>query len=1096
MPLNHIRLFTILAIGFALVVHEPAYGQNAGASPAGNGSPPRIEQNPYERIQAFINAHGGLAGSIPADAHLRASAQRNALAGQTLAIQKSDVSAAATAATPTWVSIGPRPATFSGPPGTTYSGKVDAIVVDPANSNVVFIGTDSGGVWKSMDGGSNWIPLTDNTPMMGIGALAMDPRNSSVIYAGTGGDFGYYLEAGISKTTDGGVTWINVAAPFVAAGRPTFKQLAVDPSNSSIVLAATDYGVWRSTDAGLTWTLITAIGDSDDISFDRRQPGVAYYTWSYYGNPSAGLYKSLDSGATWTHIGTTGSNPLPAASFLHPKVVIDPSNSSTLYVQMVLTDFSEFSANGAIYKSTDGGAHWATISIPPLCCQTYMNLFAVNPLNPQVLYAGNVLLYRSSNGGATWSAIDNSTAGSQVTLHSDHHAIAFSGDGLVMYEGNDGGVYKTSSSAAAAYDWQNLNSTLATLLIYQGLSVDAGNLQNSFAGSQDNGTLHYQGAPSWAVDFSCGDGGSTAIDASNSSNVVIACANRPSVYRSSTGGAVGSFALASTGIASTDRVSLPPPLVADPSNPSRLYFGTELVYQSLDGAATWNAISPDLTLNNSSTAYITAMGVAPSDPKTLFVLTGDKHVKLTSNALSGTAAAWQDITGLINTPLPGGGNGLLWSVAVDPQSASTAYVGILGWNTRHLYSTTDRGNSWTSITGNLPDSPVNVITIDPDIPNTIYVGTDVGAYWTSNNGQTWQMLGQGLPNVIVNGLALHRASRTLRAATFGRSAWDLTLPPLPDPLAPSSTSLGFAAQVVGTGSATQTITMTNTRRQTANVSSIGLSGNFSATNTCGNPIPSGGNCTIAVTFLPTGADTRTGSITVNVNGVQELIALSGIGTITASLTATPATLTVGQPVTLTWASQSVATCTALGGGAGDGWAGSKTSSGSTTATESSASTFAYSLTCSAGSQSTTVQASVTETLPTVTLSANPTAITAGASVTLTWTSSNAAACTASGGGNGDGWAGNKSLNGTATATETAASAIVFTLTCTAAGQSAQSQVSVAVSAPPSSGGGGGTMQNAWFLLLMMVVFRTWALYRREFYMTSCEYQSGMSQHRS
>ncbi|MEJ0006237.1 MAG: hypothetical protein WDM77_07590 [Steroidobacteraceae bacterium] len=173
-----------------------------------------------------------------------------------------------------------------------YSGKVDAIVVDPRNANIVYIGTDSGGVWKSTDGGTHWVPLSDHTALLGIGALALDPSNSNVIYAGTGGDYGFYFEAGIIKSTDGGATWIDVSAPFLAAGRPQILQIAVDPANGQNVLAATDYGVWHSTDTGLSWVHQTN-AESGSVVFDARHSGVAYYTQDFlsFGDGSDGLYR-------------------------------------------------------------------------------------------------------------------------------------------------------------------------------------------------------------------------------------------------------------------------------------------------------------------------------------------------------------------------------------------------------------------------------------------------------------------------------------------------------------------------------------------------------------------------------------------------------------------------------------------------------------------------------------------------------------------------------------------------------------------------------------------------------------------------------------
>jgi hypothetical protein len=220
----------------------------------------------------------------------------------------------------------------------------------------------------------------------------------------------------------------------------------------------------------------------------------------------------------------------------------------------------------------------------------------------------------------------------------------------------------------------------------------------------------------------------------------------------------------------------------------------------------------------------------------------------------------------------------------------------------------------------------------------------------------------GLPTVIVSSIAIDRASRTLRAATYGRGAWDLSIP-IPPPLDLSAAALSFSDTVVGIAAASQSITLTNNRRGAIAISSIAASGDYTQTNTCGSSIPAGGSCSVSVIFQPTGADSRPGSVTITMPGTTEAVSLGGKGTITAALSTSASTVTAGQPATLTWASQSVASCTALGGGTGDGWAGAKSPSGSSALTESTAGTYAYLLTCVAGQQSVSSQVKVIDTAP-------------------------------------------------------------------------------------------------------------------------------------
>ncbi|HKC17015.1 MAG TPA: hypothetical protein VKC11_09945, partial [Steroidobacteraceae bacterium] len=618
-----------------------------------------------------------------------------------------------------------------------------------------------------------------------------------------------------------------------------------------------------------------------------------------------------------------------------------------------------------IYKSTDGGANWTPLpSLPPLCCQKYVSAFAVNPTNPNILYAGIIDLYRSTDGGATWSPMFISTGGSTVNLHPDHHALAFSADGGVLYEGNDGGVFRTTSPAAQAYDWQNLNSTLATLLLYPGLSVDPGNANTSVVGTQDNGTLLYQGSSAWNGSFSCGDGGYTAIDPNTPTIVFIACANRSSIYRSAAGGIDGSFVLSNTGIDVTDRIDDPPPLAMDPTQPSWLYFGTYRVYQTMNGGLSWQAISPDLTLNNSGGSLLSAVVVAPSDSNVVYAASFEGHVQVTANASAGAGATWQDISGtLLDPPPPGQSSGPILSLAVDPLAASTLYVGIGGSGTRRLFMTSDRGASWNSIGGGLPDSPINAIVVDPDQSGVLYVGTDVGAFWTADAGAHWQTLGQGLPNVIVTSLVLQRSIRTLRAGTFGRSAWDLPLPALQPPVVASTTALAFGSQLQGSTSGALTLTFRNTTRTDQTLASITVTGDYAMTTSCSTTLPANGSCNVSVTFTPQGPDDRAGQLNYVAGGVAQSVALTGTGTIAASLGASSTSVTAGQSVTLNWTASSGATCTGSGGQSTANWNGALGVSGTLTIIEGTSGTFTYVLSCTSGTQNSSSQVSVTVALP-------------------------------------------------------------------------------------------------------------------------------------
>lgn len=300
--------------------------------------------------------------------------------------------------------------------------------------------------------------------------------------------------------------------------------------------------------------------------------------------------------------------------------------------------------------------------------------------------------------------------------------------------------------------------------------------------------------------------------------------------------------------------------------------------------------------------------------------------------------------------------------------------------------------------------------------------------------------------------------------SYGNSTHAYLLTPVVITLTVTPSSLSFGNSAVGTSTAAQSITATN-----AGTSPVGFgvstTGDYSQTNNCVMPLAANASCTMQVTFTPTAPGTRTGVLTVSSGGTAFSASLTGVGTFSASLTASATTVLVGTPVTLTWASASGATCTATGGSPGDGWTGTLAASGSKAVAESASGSYTYGVTCTGGGQSSQSQVTVSMGLPTVSLSAVPTTVMVGQAAVLTWSSTFATACIASGGGSGDGWTGPKALSGTMSVTQSAAAIYTYTLVCSAGSQSVQAQAFVIVNRPPKSGGGGGAIDGwAWVCL--------------------------------
>lgn len=791
------------------------FAQTQSVKPGSRGDLIRRRMEWFYRQRAYPLKH------IPPGARLRAlkqmdqmlaeEAQSSALSTDVSPEPGFDLSSAAVSST-RWTLIGPEPT------DTPYNvpvvaGRITALAVDPTNANVVYAGAADGGVWKTTDGGIHWTPLTDTQPSLAVGSIAIDPSNHSTIYVGTGeenfsGDS--YFGAGILKSTNGGSSWTQIKGPFAGyydgyyfyGGADYIGGIAIQPGNSSVILAAVeqasgnnhqDVAVYRTEDGGTTWGGVLpnpepSYNDGTAVLFDPSDGNIAYAALFY-----DGVYKSLDTGKTWVRLNGTGNNVFPTANVGRIALAIAPSNPSTLYASVQNTS----QAGGvSLFKTTDGGTNWVKlVNTPDYCAQQcwYDQAIAVAPNNPNEVFVGGAygsFVYRSMDGGSHWTDVTQGANG--FYLHADMHALAFSSDSSVVYAGNDGGVWRASLPTATPVPWTELNDALAITQFYFSPSINPNNVSDSFGGTQDNGTQKYSGMLTWE-DVVCGDGGWTAVDPATPSNVYSSCyAGNGSVWKSTADGVSGSWTYAANGINADGASEFLPPLVIDHLHPTNLYFGTYRVYQTTNSASNWTVISGGL--GNS----LTTIAVSPTDSNTVYVGSSDGLVHVTTNALAGLSAIWNDRS-------PGLLQRFITQIVVDPHTSTTAYLAFSGFNFGHVFRTSDGGLTWKDVSGNLPNIPVNAIVIDPVLANTYYVATDIGVFRTRNGGGLWSVLGAGLPRVTVLGLTLHNASRTLRAATHGRSMWDIHVP-----MADLVTSLTESSNPVPHGTnVTYTLNVTN-----------------------------------------------------------------------------------------------------------------------------------------------------------------------------------------------------------------------------------------------------------------------------------------------
>ncbi|MEM1215335.1 MAG: T9SS type A sorting domain-containing protein [Bacteroidota bacterium] len=664
---------------------------------------------------------------------------------------------------------------FDGP--TNVGGRVTDIEVIPGTPETVLVGAASGGIFRTTDGGQSWAATFDDQPTLAIGDLALAPSNPQIVYAGTGepnagGGSLAYDGLGIYRSADGGQTWEAKGLPTVGS----VGRVAVDPTDENRVYVAamgtlfannSERGIYRSTNGGEDWEQVLFLSDSTggiDLAIHPSAPLTIFAAmWERvrrpnrrsYNGPTSGIYRSTDGGDTWQEL----TNGLPTDPFFKGRIsiTIAPSDPNRMYAGYV----AETGDLAKMMQSNDGGDTWLEMSINNLGTVPFdwwFNRLVVAGDDPDRLYYIGFNLNRYFPTSASWSLTFNG-------VHVDQHTLWIDPtDSDRMLLGNDGGVYYSEDGGTTFAKWNNLPITQ-----FYTSEVDFQNPTRRYGGTQDNGTNRtLTGSTDDWNRIYFGDGFRVLVDPVDN-QYVYASFQRGNIARSTNGG--GSFSAAIDGLEESRR-NWYTPYVLDPANPEHLYLGAERVYRSVDRAASWQAISPDLTNGDQSSSgitygTITSLSVSPLSSDVIWVGTDDGNVWYTTDG----GNDWQSVS----TDLP---NRWVTSITADPNDLDGAYLTFSGFrfgeNIGHVYRTTNLGGFWQNYNGDLPDIPVNDLIVHPN-NGTLFLATDLGVYYTDNDGVNWRPLGTGLPPVVVSDLTHHLPTETLVAGTYGRSMWSINV---------------------------------------------------------------------------------------------------------------------------------------------------------------------------------------------------------------------------------------------------------------------------------------------------------------------------------
>lgn len=707
--------------------------------------------------------------SVPSAVFARAAKDARALGAETAQADPEVAEAA-------WTFVGPG----------EIGGRVLDITVDPQLERTIFVGTATGGVWRSDDRADSFTPAWPSDVTQAVGALAQG--SDGTLWAGTGeagpgGGSLTYGGEGVFRSTDRGATWENVG--LESSSR--IGRVVVDPANPERVFVAAigalyeeggERGLYVTEDAGESWKRVLTPDNSwtgvVDVALDPSDPKIVYATtWENQREPDrrrytglgSGLYRSTDGGATFSRIGTPLFGPSPQLG----RMGITVSPTGKLWV----ISTGESGLYNGLFRSEDRGTTFVPVPAANQVAIDGMFVYGwwfgrvwVDPTKESDVYVAGVQLSRTRNGGQSWQTVGGG-------LHADHHAMAWDPRNPdIVFEGNDGGIWR-SEDRTQTFEEKSQDQRWSQLY---SVDVSQQDPTKMVAGLQDNGDIR-----SWRDgddedrtfrEYHGGDGTRAVINPVND-EIVYGCHQygECAVYNR---GRETTFTNKVVG----SRKNWSVPIEFDPANPATVFTGSEILSRSDDNGQNWTPISPELSngpgretnplFKNFGT--ITTVAPAPKATGTIYVGTDDGNLWYTHNGGGVSPANW---TKAADPDLP---KAWVTRVEIDPADPQTAYATYSGFRSgdraAYVLRTTDGGKSWDDITANLPKAPLNDVNV---VGDRLLVAGDVGVFLSDDDGASWKKLGQNLPLAPVFELRT-APGNLLFAGTFGQGIWKVALP--------------------------------------------------------------------------------------------------------------------------------------------------------------------------------------------------------------------------------------------------------------------------------------------------------------------------------
>ena len=685
------------------------------------------------------------------------------------------------------------------------AGRIADIAIHPERPSTWYVAVGSGNVWKTINAGTTWTPIFDDQGSYSIGCITVDPKHPEVVWVGTGENVGgrhVGYGDGVYKSLDAGASWERMGLE----SSEHIGKILVDPRDSDVVYVAAqgplwspggERGLYRTSDGGQTWSQILAAGEYtgvNDVVMDPRDPDVLYAsTHQRFRNvaalinagPESGIHKSTDGGATWRRL----ESGLPEEDMGKIGLAISPQDPDVVYATIELAH-----RKGGFYRSADGGGSWEkrddyiSGGTGP---HYYQEIFA-SPHRFDRVYQADVRMHVTEDGGTSFRDVG------EENKHGDNHALAFHpGDPDYLLVGSDGGLYETWDLGKT---WKFV-ANLPVTQFYKVAVDDSEPFYNVYGGTQDNST---QGGPSrtdsengirnadWFITVFA-DGHQPAVEPGNPDIVYSEWQEGNLVRHDRRTGEIVYIQPQPEADEPWDRFNWDSPILISPHDPARLYYASQRVWRSDDRGDSWRPISGDLSRGldrlrepmmervwsfdaawdlwaMSKFGTVTSLAESPVVEGLIYAGTDDGLVRVTEDG----GGTWREVDSLPGVPERFFVNDL----KADLFDPDTVFACVddhkSGDFSPYVLKSADRGRTWTSIAGDLPERHVVWRIVQDHVqPDLLFLGTEFGVFFTVDGGDRWVKLSGGAPNIPFRDLAIQRRENDLVGATFGRGFYVL-----------------------------------------------------------------------------------------------------------------------------------------------------------------------------------------------------------------------------------------------------------------------------------------------------------------------------------